>query len=162
VVTTIAARGGRHDKKGRRVLVDLIVENGRIHTGEGTSPVVNSLAVLNGRVVAAGDEVDGLQARERVDARGSVVLPGFNDAHAHTVWFGTTLIEADLSGVGSLDDVYRVVEGRPEPPVPTSGSSRRGSTPSCCAARSPTGTCSTGPVAGGPCGSSTRPATPAS
>jgi predicted amidohydrolase YtcJ len=108
--TTIAARGRRHDKKGRRVLVDLIVENGRIHTGDDDSPVVGSLAVLNGRVVATGDHVDGLQARECVDARGKVVLPGFNDAHAHSVWFGTTLMEADLSGVGSLDDVYRVVE----------------------------------------------------
>jgi len=38
-----------------------------------------------------------------------VVLPGFNDVHAHSVWFGMTLLETDLSGVRSLDDVYRII-----------------------------------------------------
>ena len=53
-----------------------------------------------------------LRARERVDARGRVVLPGFSDAHAHSVWFGMTLMETDLSGVGSLDDVYQIIGDR--------------------------------------------------
>ena len=81
------------------MMVDLIVENGRIHTGDPEAPVVDAVAVLNGRIVAAGHDVEGLRARERVDAHDRVVLPGFNDAHAHSVWFGMTLIETDLSGV---------------------------------------------------------------
>jgi predicted amidohydrolase YtcJ len=92
--------------------VDLIVENGRIHTGDAAAPVVRSLAVVDGRVVAMGEEVEGLQARERVDAGDQVVLPGFNDAHAHSVWFGMTLLETDLSRVQSLDDVYRAIGDR--------------------------------------------------
>ncbi len=40
------------------------------------------------------------------------MLPGFNDAHAHSVWFGMTLIETDLSGVRSLDDLYRIIGDR--------------------------------------------------
>ena len=75
------------------MMVDLIVENGRIHTGDPEAAVVDAVAVLNGRVVAAGNDVEGLRARERVDAHDRVVLPGFNDAHAHSVWFGMTLIE---------------------------------------------------------------------
>lgn len=92
--------------------VDLIVENGRIHTGDPEVPVVDTLAVVNGRVLAIGRDVEGLEAGERVDARGQVVLPGFNDAHAHSVWFGMTLLETDLSGVTSVDDVYRAIEDR--------------------------------------------------
>jgi len=94
------------------VLIDLLIENARIHTGDPRQPVVDSLAVLNGHVIAVGEHLDGVQARERVDARKRTVLPGFNDAHAHTVWFGTTLMETDLSGVGSLDDIYRILAER--------------------------------------------------
>lgn len=91
------------------MMVDLIVENGRIHTGDPEAPVVGVVAVLGGRIVATGGDVAGLRARERVDARGRVVLPGFNDVHAHSVWFGMTLLETDLSGVRSLEDVYRII-----------------------------------------------------
>ena len=94
------------------MMVDLIVENGRIHTGDPGAPPVEAVAVLNGRIVAAGNDVEGLRARERVDAHDRVVLPGFNDAHAHSVWFGMTLIETDLSGVRSLDDLYRIIGDR--------------------------------------------------
>ena len=67
------------------MMVDLIVENGRIHTDDPEAPVVDTVAAINGRIIAAGNDVDGLQARERVDAHDRVVLPGFNDAHAHSV-----------------------------------------------------------------------------
>jgi predicted amidohydrolase YtcJ len=92
------------------MLVDLIVRNARIHTGDPTRPVVDSMATLHGWVVAMGQDVAGLQAREELDARGAVVLPGFNDAHAHSVWAGLTLMEIDLSDVGSVDDIYRILE----------------------------------------------------
>lgn len=85
--------------------VDLIVRNGRIDTRDPERPEASAIAVLGGRIVAI-DDLDGLEARETIDARGLAVLPGFNDVHAHSVWFGTTLMEADLSGVASLDDIY--------------------------------------------------------
>jgi predicted amidohydrolase YtcJ len=67
------------------MMVDLIVENGRIHTGDPQAPVVGTVAVLGGRIVATGQDAGGLRTRERVDAHGRVVLPGFNDVHAHSV-----------------------------------------------------------------------------
>jgi predicted amidohydrolase YtcJ len=91
------------------MIVDLILENARIYSGDPARPVVSSIAVLNGRVAACGDDTNGLLARERVDLHNRVVLPGFNDAHAHSVWFGMTLMETDLSTVDSLDDVYRIL-----------------------------------------------------
>ncbi len=89
--------------------VDLVIENARIHTGDNSSSIVESLAVLNGNVVAVGAQTAGLDATERINARGRVVLPGFNDAHAHSVWFGLTLMEADLSAVSSVDEIYRII-----------------------------------------------------
>src|ERR1700750_388081 len=94
------------------MMVDLIVEDGRIHTRDPEAAGAGAIAAIIGRFVAAGNDVEGLRARERVDAHGRVVLPGFNDAHAHSVWFGMTLIETDLSGVRSLDEVYRIIGDR--------------------------------------------------
>lgn len=90
--------------------VDLILRNARVDTRDAERPTASSLAVLAGRIVALDEEVDGLDALEIVDAGGRTVLPGFNDVHSHSVWFGTTLMEADLSGVTSVDDIYRAIE----------------------------------------------------
>ena len=100
------------------MIVDLIVRNARIDTRDAMRPRAHSVAVLGGRIVALDDEVDGLDARETIDASGLAVLPGFNDVHAHSVWFGTTLMEADLSGVASVDDIYRVIEAQARSTAP--------------------------------------------
>ena len=92
------------------MIVDLIVRNARIDTRDERRPSATSLAVLGGRVVALDEQLEGLEARETVDAGGLALLPGFNDVHAHSVWFGTTLMEADLSGVASFDDIYAAIE----------------------------------------------------
>ncbi|MCH1881942.1 amidohydrolase [Agrococcus sp. ARC_14] len=94
------------------MIVDLIVRNARIDTRDAERPEASALAVLDGRVVALDEQLDGLEARETIDAGGLALLPGFNDVHAHSVWFGTTLMDADLSAVTSLDDIYRVIEAQ--------------------------------------------------
>ena len=91
--------------------VDTIIENARVLTQDERRPRTTALAVLNGRVVALGDECDDLSAGRRIDAQGAVVAPGFNDAHAHSVWFGHTLLETDLSGCAGLADLYGRVAG---------------------------------------------------
>lgn len=98
--------------------VDLIVRNARIDTRDTERPQASALAVLDGRIVALDDELDGLEARETIDAGGLALLPGFNDVHSHSVWFGMTLIEADLSGVGSLDDIYAAIEAQAQQTAP--------------------------------------------
>lgn len=89
--------------------VDLIIENARIlaQTDDARDrPAPDRLAVLHGRVAAVGEDCAGLDAARRVDAGGAVVVPGFNDAHAHSVWFGHTLIETGLAACAGLDDLY--------------------------------------------------------
>src|SRR3989442_1790605 len=65
-------------------------------------------AIAGGKVLASGGrEVMGLRGpRTRVvDLGGSAVLPGFNDSHAHVVYYGLTRFAADLSGVRGVDDI---------------------------------------------------------
>jgi predicted amidohydrolase YtcJ len=61
---------------------------------------------LGGSVVAVGDGDDVPAATEVVDCGGQVVVPGFHDAHCHTVWFGLSLAELDCTRHGTLDALY--------------------------------------------------------
>ena len=88
---------------------DLILAGGRIRTlGRARLETVTHLAVAGGRVLAAGGaELMGLRGpRTRViRLRGASVMPGFNDAHAHVVYFGLTRFGADLGGARSVADI---------------------------------------------------------
>ena len=88
---------------------DLILARGRIRTlGRRGLAVCSHLAIAGGVVVAAGsDEVMGLRGpRSRVvDLDGAAVLPGFNDAHAHVVYYGLTRFGADLGGTRSVAQI---------------------------------------------------------
>ncbi|MFM9370404.1 amidohydrolase [Streptomyces sp. Da 82-17] len=89
--------------------LDLLVRNARIRTLDPERPAASTLGVLNGVVVGLDDDVAGLPARRVLDAGGAAVLPGFNDAHCHTAWFGLTLTQLDVSAARTLDDVYAAV-----------------------------------------------------
>jgi predicted amidohydrolase YtcJ len=92
------------------MLVDLLIRNARILTQDPAHPQARELWIHDGKVIAVDEGPDcGLRARRTIDAAGSTVVPGFNDVHAHSVWFGLTLMEADLGAVRSLDDVYAVI-----------------------------------------------------
>lgn len=98
--------------------IDVLIDGARILTQDPDRPLASRVAIHGGQILALDDECDGLEARTRVDAAGTVITPGFNDAHAHTVWFGTTLLELDLSGVANMDEVYhRIAERSPEIPA---------------------------------------------
>lgn len=97
--------------------VDLIIENARVLTQLNVQPAATRIALLHGRVVALDDACAELTAVRTVNAGGAVLVPGFNDAHAHSVWFGHTLLEIDLAGCTGLDDVYaRLNRGSVEKP----------------------------------------------
>jgi predicted amidohydrolase YtcJ len=93
----------------RPVHAQLILARGRIHTlGRAGLTPASHLAIAGGRVLACGGrELMGLRGpRTRVvDLGGSGVLPGFNDAHAHVVYYGLTRFAADLGGSRSIDEV---------------------------------------------------------
>jgi predicted amidohydrolase YtcJ len=91
------------------VKADLILARGVIRTLGGAGLKAQShLAVAGGKVAAAGGtEVMGLKgARTRlIDLKGSAVLPGFNDPHAHVVYYGLTRFGADLGGARSVAEI---------------------------------------------------------
>jgi hypothetical protein len=71
--------------------------------------------------------LDGLTAREHLDAGGRTVVAGFNDVHTHSVWFGQSRLDVDVVqavavGLGPVE--MTGVEARAGDPRP--GSQLRG------------------------------------
>ena len=79
---------------------DLIIINAKVHTMDRTQPIAEALAIHGNRIVAIGStkEIQKLAgANTRViDAKGQLVLPGFNDAHTHFLSGGFQLSSVDL------------------------------------------------------------------
>jgi predicted amidohydrolase YtcJ len=86
---------------------DLIFAGGHIRT---PARLHSHLAIQGGRVLAAGGrEVLALRGprTKLVQLDGRAVLPGFNDAHAHVVYYGLTRFGADLGGSASVAEIVR-------------------------------------------------------
>ena len=91
---------------------DLVIENARIVDGTGAPERRGSVAVTGGRITAVGI-APGEAARERLNARGLVLSPGFIDPHTHydaqvawdplltcSSWHGITTVVMGNCGVG--------------------------------------------------------------
>jgi len=101
-------------------VVDLLLRGGRISTfaapGEGPAQV-QSLAIVGGRVVAAGDdeELAGLVplAARVVQLEGRRAIPGLNDSHIHAVRGGLSWsVSLHWDGVRSLDEALAALAAR--------------------------------------------------
>src|SRR5437016_8553981 len=79
---------------------DLIVVNGNIHTMDHSLLTAEALAIHGNRIIAVGsnDDIKKLAGAHTkvIDAKGRLVLPGFNDAHVHFMSGGFQLSSVDL------------------------------------------------------------------
>jgi N-acyl-D-aspartate/D-glutamate deacylase len=67
---------------GQAAEVDVVISGGTLVDGTGQPAMRADVAVDKGRIVAIG-RLEGLMAREVIDARDRVVAPGFIDLHSH-------------------------------------------------------------------------------
>lgn len=98
---------------GSAAATTLLVD-AHIHTLDAAQPEARAMAWNeDGRLLAVGDR-EALEKAypdaERVDAGGATVVPGLIDAHGHLLGLGMALIQADLVGSTSKDDVMARLE----------------------------------------------------
>ena len=83
-----------------RLIVDLIIVNGNIHTGDPHQPHAQALAVQGEIIVAVGSDEDvrrlARPATQVIDAEQRLIVPGFNDAHVHFIAGAEELVGVDL------------------------------------------------------------------
>jgi predicted amidohydrolase YtcJ len=92
--------------------VDLIVHNASIYTVDSVFSKLQAMAVKDGRILALGSEKDILRSYRsghQLDAGGRYIFPGFIDAHAHFIAYGSSLFRVDLTGSASWAEVLQRV-----------------------------------------------------
>lgn len=84
----------------------LVLAGGLVRTLDPVRPIGRAVVVAGERVVAVLDDpADAPAGAERVDLRGSCVLPGFTDAHVHFPTWAVTRRELRLAGDDGPDAV---------------------------------------------------------
>ena len=88
---------------------DLSIINANVRTMDKANPKAEGVAVSNGRIVAVGTSEDikklAGENTKTIDAYGKLLLPGFNDAHAHIIALGNKFSSIDLSDAKTAEDV---------------------------------------------------------
>jgi predicted amidohydrolase YtcJ len=97
-----------------KIKVDLLVYNATIYTVDSSFSISEAMAVKDGKIVETGKTSDlqsKYEAKEKLDAQGKFIYPGFIDAHAHFVGYGQSLFTVDLYDSKSMGEVMQRVKG---------------------------------------------------
>jgi predicted amidohydrolase YtcJ len=88
--------------------VDLLIYNATIYTVDSSFSTAEAIAVNDGKIIATGktsELEEKYDAKEKIDAQGKFIYPGFIDAHAHFVGYGNSLQRVNLVDTKSWDEV---------------------------------------------------------
>ncbi|GAA4735371.1 amidohydrolase [Flavisolibacter ginsenosidimutans] len=88
--------------------VDLLLYNATIYTVDKNFSVASAMAVKDGKILETGDSkklLSQYDAKEKLDAKGAAVYPGFIDAHSHFLGYGLGLQTANLVGTESWEEI---------------------------------------------------------
>jgi predicted amidohydrolase YtcJ len=97
----------------KKTKVDLLVYNATIYTVDSSFSTAEAMAVIDGKIVETGTTADlekKYNAKEKLDAQGKFIYPGFIDAHSHFTSYGFSLNRVDLVGTQSWDEVIERVK----------------------------------------------------
>jgi predicted amidohydrolase YtcJ len=89
------------------IQADVNFVNGKIYTMVSEQQTVSAFSVIDGKIVAAGtsSEIARIPAKQTIDLKGAVVLPGFQDTHCHIAEAAEGTEKVDLSTASSMDEV---------------------------------------------------------
>ncbi len=88
---------------------DLVIHNGKVVTVNEALPEAEAVAARDGRIVFVGSSVDA-QAfigpdTEVIDLDGKLLIPGFMEGHAHFMGIGNAMLNVNLMGTTSYQEV---------------------------------------------------------
>ena len=84
-------------------IFDVVLKGGRVIDPAAGIDGVRDVAVKGGRIAAVAENMLPTSAKETIDCRGKLVLPGLIDTHAHVFQYvtGRFGLNADMCGVHS-------------------------------------------------------------
>ena len=93
--------------------VDTLVYNATIYTVDSSFSITEAMVIKNGEIIETGTTTsleNKYVAKEKIDAQGKFIYPGFIDAHAHFIGYAESLNRANLFGTKSWDDVLNKLQ----------------------------------------------------
>ena len=95
--------------------VSMLLVNGAVYTLNEKQPSAEAIAIRDGKIVGVGSNED-IRARFKsasvIDLHGKPVYPGFIDAHAHLENLGAALMNLNVSGTSSVQEIQQLVADR--------------------------------------------------
>lgn len=93
------------------VTADLIIINAKIYTMNSKQPQVEAVAIFGSKISKIGTDKEiksfaGAKTKT-IDARGKLVLPGFNDSHVHFMGIGNQFSSLDLRDAKTPQEIVR-------------------------------------------------------
>ena len=99
---------------GQTAFADLVITNANVRTMDGKRTTVHSIAVIGRFIIAIGSDADTKsligQKTRVIDAKGKLVIPGFNDAHVHFMGTGEQLSSVDLRDAKTPEEFVRRIK----------------------------------------------------
>ena len=94
----------------RKQQVDQLILGATIYSMDKDSTTYSAMAISNGKIIALGAEKDFKQkysSKEVISLHGKFIYPGFIDAHSHFYGLGESLVNADLRGIKSEEEMIQ-------------------------------------------------------
>jgi predicted amidohydrolase YtcJ len=99
--------------KQKKPSADLILQGGKIYTLDDAQPIVEAVAVKDGKIVFAGSAqaVEEFKSEKTkiFDLKGNTLTPGFIEGHGHIMGLGYNEMNLDLMDVKSYDEMVERV-----------------------------------------------------
>jgi predicted amidohydrolase YtcJ len=102
-----------HISFAQKKKVDLVIYNATIYTVDKSFSIKSAIAIDKGKIVETGATnqlLNKYNAREKKDAGGKFIYPGFIDAHAHFFNYGLGLQTANLVGTSSWEEILNKIQ----------------------------------------------------
>ena len=97
-------------------MLDRLYFNGIVRTMDEENPIAQALGVLDGKIVFVGsdDEAKMLEAAEKIDLDGKLMLPGFNEGHMHLGTYSFANMNVKLFETKSVEECLERMKARLE------------------------------------------------
>ena len=92
---------------------DLIIENGTIYTMNDLNPIIEAVAVKNGKIIGLGSKnhIKSFESKNTkiLDLKGYTMTPGLIEGHGHFMGLGYSKMRLDLSTVANYNELVDMV-----------------------------------------------------
>ena len=99
--------------KEEKPKADIIYTNGNVWTVDQANERVSAVAILDGKIIAAGSdqEMNAFRSEQTTlfDLEGKFMMPGFIEGHGHFLGFGNSLLKLNFLDSKSWDEIVEMV-----------------------------------------------------